>query len=542
MSRFTDETLKEVKARVRLSDLVGRTVRLKRKGKDYVGLSPFSNEKTPSFYVHDDRGFYKCFSTQKSGDCITWVMEQQGLTFGQAVEQLAADVGVELVAATPQQTEAANQRARILQCLEWAHQYFARALFWGDSDDARAARAYVQGRALYVTNADLTASGVGWAPSAGRQLMDAAHASGWGVGDLEAAGLIRRDDKKQPRPLFRDRITLPVRDLQGRVIAFTARALKEGQQPKYLNSPETPVFTKGAAMFNLHQARTVVSKGAELHIVEGCFDAERMRILEYAAAAPLGTALTPQQLELAWRVTESPILTFDGDDAGLRAARLAAAKALPLMRGARGLRFIVLPQGEDPDSLLRAGGKLPAPVSHFAVIWGGITHGLDMTDPGDRTRARAKASELLGTIADKATKAEWRTAFSLKLKDTPVAPRAAPAGWPPARATVTREARAAKPALVEPEATAAALLAILLDEPVRVDAHLETLAGLPCGRFTPLRDYLVGGAGEQEGLLEPWAVELQAELRRLGTAPTRYSADGWERAARALAAKYPTKQ
>lgn len=539
MARYTDETVAEIKSRIRLSDLIGKTVTLKKKGKDHVGLSPFSNEKTASFYVHDDRGFYKCFSTQKSGDCITWQMEHGRMSFAEAIESLAEMAGVELKQASPQETDAARKRSRILQCLDWAQDYFARALFWSDSDDGKAARRYITGRNLYGTNAEIQDAGVGWAPSTSHQMQKQALADGFTIDELMGAGLLRMSDNNQPRAFFRDRITLPVRDLQGRVIGFTARALKDAQQPKYLNSPETAVFSKGASLFGLQAARELVQRGACLHIVEGCFDAERMRLHKLAACAPLGTAITVQQLELAWRVVESPILTFDGDAAGLRASRIAAERALQVLRGGRSLRFILLPQGHDPDTLLRDGKHLPEPVSHFEVVWGALSDGLKLTDPSDRMTFRNRAQQMLGYIADEPTRKEWRAALRARFSPVETPPQAA--AQPKAkREARTREAKAqAGTRLEEPEATAAVLLMSLLDDPVRADAHVETLAGLPCGRFSPLRDYLVADGAEQSGLLLPWAMELQRDLRASGIAATRYSPEGWERAARALVARYP---
>lgn len=539
MTRFTDEQLGAIKGQVRLSEIIGRTVRLKRRGKDFVGLSPFSNEKTPSFYVHDDKGFYKCFSTQKGGDVFTWLMEVERLTFAQAVEKMAEELGIELRPPSAQETEAAKTRARILQCLEWAQDYFMRALFWSDSPDGKAARAYLSGRQLYQTNGEVSTAGIGWAPATSHAMQKQAQADGFSLDELEGAGLVRKADNGQFRAFFRDRLTLPVRDLQGRVIGFTARALKEAQQPKYLNTPETPVFTKGAAMFGLHAARGMIAKGKDLHVVEGCFDAERLRLHGIAAAAPLGTAMTAQQLELAWRLSESPVLTFDGDAAGKRAAWLAAEKALPLLRGGRALRFIILPEGEDPDSLLLKGGKLPKPVSHFTIVWDYLVDGLNLTDPTDRVRFRERGKHMLDSIADQATRQEWRGAMNMRFGQT------RPPGTPSQsqerekRQAVTREAKRHRPRLGEPEATAAALLMSLLSEPSRVDDHLETLAGLPCGRFTPLRDFLVAQDGETLHLTEPWAKELQADLEASGMAPARYSRIGWDRAARALAARFP---
>lgn len=541
MPKYPDETLGEIKSRIRLSDLIGKTVKLKRAGgHDFKGLSPFSNEKTPSFYVHDDRGFYKCFSTQKGGDAFTWLMESQRMSFTEAVEHLAELAGVVLREPTPEERAAAADRMRMLAALSWAQDYFMRALFWSDAPPAHAAREYVTSRG-FKTNSQVTDAGLGWAPL-GQALLVALRDAGHTLETAIECGLAVRREAGVVA-MFRDRITLPIHDGAGRVIGFTARALRDDQQPKYLNTPDTPLFNKGAELFGLHDARRRLAKVADLHVVEGCFDVLAMRRAGFACCAPLGTALTVAQLELLWRSVESPILCFDGDAAGLRAGRRSAERALPLLRAGRALRFMHLPPGQDPDSLLAGGGVLPEPVSHFAVIWDWLADGLDLAEPSDRGRFRERGRHMLESIADRYVAREWsramRVRFGSQVVQAPPIPTEA--AFPQRQARTNEARREARAKLDEPEATAAVLLAALLDQPARIEAHIETLAGLPCGRFTPLRDWLLDDEGAQVGLLSPWAVDQMAELKALGVAPGHYEAQGWERVARALAVRYPPK-
>lgn len=538
MARYPDETIAEIKQRTRLSDLIGRTVSLKKSGRDFKGLSPFSNEKTPSFIVHDQQGFWKCFSTQKGGDCFTWLMETQRMTFSEAVEKLAAEAGVPLTASTPQDAAAADRRRRILESLEWAQGIFSRSLFWSDHEDAHAARDYVLSRG-FKSNAEITAAGLGWAPTSAYAMRDLAAKQGISLEALEAAGVLKKGENGQLRAFYRNRITLPVHDHHGRIVGFTARALAPNAQPKYLNGPDTEVFTKGEVLFNLHHARTMLAKGGDLHAVEGCFDVTTMQRHGFAACAPLGTALTESQLQLLWRVTASPVLCFDGDAAGLRAARRSAERGLAMLRAGRSLRFMMLEAGQDPDSLLRAGGMLPAPVAHFDVMWDAWAEALNLQDPNDRGRFRTRVKHALDSMVDKSMRKEWAAAIAYRFAPTAPAPPRAAAPAPDQRQALTREQkRAPGSRLVEPEATAAALLGCLLDAPERVDRHQETLAGIPAGRFAPLRDWLLEGEQGRAGLLQPWADELMAELRGAGARPVAYSAEGWERAARALIARH----
>lgn len=374
--RFPESFLTELKSRVRLSDVVGRKVRLKRQGKDLVGLSPFSNEKTPSFHVHDDRGFYKCFSTQKGGDAITFLMETERLTFAEAVEKLAAEVGLDLPRQSAEEQQTWRKRATLMDWTEKAAAFFEDQLRGPGGADARA---YLEMRGF--GRDAWTRHRMGFAPAGWRNLSDHLTKQGAPVEDLVAAGLLVEPDdaggsnasggKKQPYDRFRNRVIFPISDPSGKVIAFGARTLEPDGKPKYLNSSDSELFHKGRTLYRLGPAREALAQLAQtkdqdirssalargLIVTEGYVDAIALAEVGIGTAvAPLGTALTEEQLDLLWRAGPEPILCFDGDEAGARAAFRALDRALPLIEPGRTLYFVMLPAGMDPDDVVRARG------------------------------------------------------------------------------------------------------------------------------------------------------------------------------------------
>jgi DNA primase len=358
--RFPDEFLNELKSRVRLSDVIGRKVKLQKRGKDYVGLSPFSNEKTPSFYVHDDRGFYKCFSTQKSGDAITFLMETERLSFAEAVEKLASDVGLDLPKQSAEEQQVYKQQVTLRDWVERACQFFEAQLLRPVGAEARQ---YLEKRGF--GEASWRRHRIGFAPDGWRNLFDELVKQGATAEQLVEAGLVVQadDDAAKRWDRFRNRVIFPISDPAGKVIAFGARTLDPNGKPKYLNSSDSPLFHKGKTLYRFGPAREALNQVKDgplsrgLIVTEGYVDAIALAEAGIGTAvAPLGTALTEDQIQLLWRAGPEPILCFDGDAAGLNAAWRAIDRALPLIEPGRSLWFVLLPDGMDPDDMVRLKG------------------------------------------------------------------------------------------------------------------------------------------------------------------------------------------
>lgn len=358
--RFPEEFLNELKSRVRLSDVVGKKVQLKKRGKDWVGLSPFSNEKTPSFYVHDDRGFYKCFSTQKAGDAITFLTETERLTFAEAVEKLARDYGMELPKQSAEEEKQYRRRTTLIEWVEKACAFFEEQL---RKPAGAEAREYLQKRGFGPEA--WRRHRMGFAPNGWRSLSDFLTKQGASVEELIEAGLLVQPEEadKQPWDRFRNRVIFPITDHSNRVIAFGARTLEPDGKPKYLNSSDSPLFHKGRTLYRYMDAREAMAMIKEgplsrgLIVTEGYVDAISLTEAGIGSAvAPLGTALTEEQLDLLWRAGPEPILCFDGDAAGIRAAWRACDRALPLIEPGKTLFFVLLPDGMDPDDVVRVRG------------------------------------------------------------------------------------------------------------------------------------------------------------------------------------------
>jgi len=356
--RFGENFLEELKARVRPSDVVGRHVKLKRQGREFAGLSPFTNEKTPSFFVNDEKGFYHCFSSGKHGDAISFLMEVEGLSFPEAVEALATMAGMEMPQADPQAEARAARNKETVSWMERAQEFFEKTLY---RPDGEAAREYLKGRALSKTAAK--AFGMGFAPDNFSALKDELIAQGARPEQLIEAGLLvePEDRSRDPWDRFRDRIMFPIHDTRGRLVAFGGRAMAKDAKAKYLNSPETPIFQKSKLLYNYHRARKAFAEqnntARGLIVAEGYMDVIALARAGFRhSVAPMGTALTEDQLDLLWRVGPEPILCFDGDKAGVRAAFRSIERALPMLRPGQSLRFAMLPEGQDPDDLIRAAG------------------------------------------------------------------------------------------------------------------------------------------------------------------------------------------
>ena len=352
--RFTPQFLDELRARLPVSEVVGRRVKLKKAGREYKGLSPFQQEKTPSFTVNDQKQFYHDFSSGKHGNIFDFVMETEGVSFPEAVERLASMAGLALPAATPDAARQEQRRKTLHDVMELAAKFFADTLA---SRGGAKARGYLADRAI-APGTQLQFR-IGYAPGERFALKEYLGGQGIPVEDMVEAGLlVSGEDIPVPYDRFRDRVMFPISDHRGRVIAFGGRALEKDVAAKYLNSPETPLFHKGDNLYNLGAARQAAHNGAPLIVVEGYVDVIAMVTAGFAGSvAPLGTALTENQLALLWKMADEPILCFDGDRAGQKAAWRAADLALPHLKPGKSLRFALLPEGQDPDDLARSGGR-----------------------------------------------------------------------------------------------------------------------------------------------------------------------------------------
>jgi DNA primase len=357
---LSPQFLDDLRARTLLSTLVGKSLKLQRAGREWRACCPFHNEKSPSFYVNDDKGFYHCFGCSAHGDAIRWLTEQQGLPFMEAVKELAATAGMDVPAADPRQAERAAQSDGLYDVMTAAQAWFV-AQFEGIA--GAEARAYVEKRGISATTAQ--AFGIGFAPDARNQLKAAL--ARFGESKLIEAGLLILVEDKDPYDRFRGRLMIPIRDPRGRVIAFGGRILGTGE-PKYLNSPDTPLFDKGRTLYNLDRAGGPARKADRVIVVEGYMDAIALAQAGIdEVVAPLGTALTEFQLERLWRLVDVPLLCFDGDGAGQKAATRALVRALPMLAPGKSLGFVRLPTGQDPDDLVRGGGRAAAETAFEAA-------------------------------------------------------------------------------------------------------------------------------------------------------------------------------
>ncbi|MEO1191166.1 MAG: DNA primase [Pseudomonadota bacterium] len=346
--------LDELRARTGLAALIGRRVRLQRKGREHQGLCPFHNEKTPSFTVNEEKGFYHCFGCGAHGDAISFVMQIEGLTFPEAVERLADEAGLEVPQPSPEARAQIARQASLLDILEMATVLFQNALH---SPEGQAARDYLQARGVNAESS--RAFRLGYAPAGRGFLLPALKRQGVTTDQAVEAGLVKRDpDSGDLKEYFFSRLLFPIMDRRGRPVAFGGRRLDDGL-PKYLNSPDSSLFHKGSLLYNLPGARLALKAGAErLLVVEGYMDV--IALAQYglgAAVAPLGTAMTEAQVAESWRLSDTPVICLDGDAAGRRAASRLVERALPILTPGKSLDFAFLPDGQDPDSLLRSQGK-----------------------------------------------------------------------------------------------------------------------------------------------------------------------------------------
>ena len=341
----------ELRRRVSLSSVIGKRVKLISRGNRMIGLCPFHQEKTPSFHVRDEDGYYHCFGCGVSGDAISFLREQESMSFIDAIHHLAEMAGMTVPEQQKLSPEEREQRNSMAQMLEDAARFFEQALH---KDIAIHAKSYLEKR--QVSLASQTRYRIGYAPASG--LMPFLEELGYKPEDIIAAGLVRRSTRDQSLyDNFRNRLMFPIRNPRGEVIAFGGRALGEDQEPKYLNSADSPMFHKKLVLYGLKEARERIKDGLPVIVSEGYMDAIAIDQYQVAGAvAPLGTALNEEQMMLIWKSTDAPYLCFDGDAAGQRAAARTLLRLLPILEPGKTVRVMRLPKGKDPDDLLKAGG------------------------------------------------------------------------------------------------------------------------------------------------------------------------------------------
>ena len=406
--------LDELRARTPLAAVVSRRVKLARSGRQWKGCCPFHGEKTPSFYVYDD-GFH-CYGCGAHGDAISFVMQTQGSSFPEAVEQLAAEAGMDVPRPTPAAAVAERRRLDLHGVLDAAAGLFAG---WLWERQGEAALSYLRRRGL--TDDTIRRFGLGWSGEGRGALGKALADAGVTPEMLAQAGLTREAEPGRPAAdMFFNRVMFPIRDRRGRTISFGGRTLGDAQ-PKYVNGPETELFSKRRTLFGIDFAREAARRGAVVTAVEGYLDVIALHQAGLdGAVAPLGTALTEEQLDEMWRLSPAPILCFDGDAAGARAAARAAQIVLPRLAPSRTLMLALLPSGEDPDSLVRAQGPaafqavLEAARPLSAVLFDLLREGLGTT-PEDRAALRGRLEAAAALISDRTLASEYRRALARPL-------------------------------------------------------------------------------------------------------------------------------
>ena len=417
----------ELRDRLTLSEIVGRRVKLTRAGREFKGCCPFHNEKTPSFYVNDDKQFYHCFGCGAHGDAVGFVMQNSNISFIEAVEMLAGEAGLEVPQQTPQEIQKAKQQKDLYDLMEAATQFFEEKLY---RPAGKEALQYLQQRG--VKEDSLSSFRIGFAPDDAQALYRHLRKEGYSEEQMIESSLIRPSKKGgDPYAFFRERVMFPVTDRRGRVVAYGGRILPDHlrapdrgsfKPPKYMNSSDTPLFHKGRMLYGESHARQAASDGELVIVVEGyldviaCFEAGWR-----GAVAPLGTAMTEDQIASLWKMIPDdrkvPVLCFDGDEAGRRAAARACERILPLLKPNHSARIAFLPEGQDPDSLIKAQGKkafenvLEGAMSLNEFLWHNHTTGRTFETPEERAGLVKTLEEETLRIPDRSVQQFYQQAF-----------------------------------------------------------------------------------------------------------------------------------
>ncbi|PTE06940.1 DNA primase [Mesorhizobium helmanticense] len=414
--RFPPAFLDEIRDRVPISSVIGQRVAWDRKKTnaprgDYWACCPFHGEKSPSFHCEDKKGRYHCFGCSVSGDHFKFLTELDGMSFPEAVEKIADMAGVPMPVRDAQEERREKERASLTDVMEMATAFFQERL---QGPEGAKARAYLRERGL--TPATQQSFRLGYAPDSRNALKEHLAAKGVPKADIEACGLVRHgDDIPVSYDWFRDRIMFPIPDSRGKIIAFGGRALAPDALAKYMNSPDTELFHKGNVLYNFARARKALAKGGTVIAVEGYMDVIALAQAGFEnAVAPLGTALTENQLELLWRMAPEPMLCFDGDKAGLKAAWRAADMVLPAVQAGRSARFALLPEGKDPDDLVKAEGPdafravLAEARPLVDLLWMRETAGGVFDTPERRAELEKTLRELTGRIRDESLRYHYQ--------------------------------------------------------------------------------------------------------------------------------------
>lgn len=480
--------LDELRARTLLSAVISPSVKLIRAGREWKACCPFHNEKTPSFTINDEKGFYHCFGCGAHGDAIRFLTDARGLPFMDAVKELAGKAGLEVPAPDPKARERAERTSDLTDVMAACQKWFAEQL--GGIEGAEA-RDYLKKRGIDASA--VTRFGIGLAPDGRTKLKNAL--SSLGEDKLVETGMLIKPDEGETYDRFRGRLMIPIRDARGRVIAFGGRILGAGE-PKYLNSPDTPLFDKGRTLYNIDRASPATRSAKRLIVVEGYMDVialDRAGVAE--AVAPNGTAVTEAQLERMWRLDPNPILCFDGDSAGQKAAIRAASRALPLLGPERTLRFVELPAGQDPDDIVRNGGRdalealLAEPEPLVSRLWRHELAAQPLSTPEARAGLRQRLIEHSQAIGDQALGRLYRDEWLRRFQDLVAPPRQqfqqrSPfqpnrgKGWVPPKPPAGPTARAIAATGID-RTIARALVIGFANFPEGLQEHCEQLASLP---------------------------------------------------------------
>jgi len=416
--KFSKSLLDEIKSKIEISDIVGKRVALQKRGKEFIGLSPFQNEKTPSFTVNNEKQFYHCFSTNKHGDVFTFLVDVEGLSFPQAVEQLAEYAGVELRALTKKEEQKIINRKKLLSIMEIAGKYFVENL----RNDNRPI-SYLNERGIGKNI--IEEYHIGYAKKDFSSLNLYLSNKGFLNEDILRAGLIIESSKKKKTyyDRYRDRIIFPITNSHGKIVGFGGRVLNTEDKPKYMNSPETEIFHKGDILFNFSNIKSTTTKIDNLVIVEGYMDAISLCAFGFKnVVAPLGTAMTEKQINLAWNLTDSPIICFDGDKAGKKASERVMDLVISKLKPGKNIRFINLDDGLDPDDYVKKYGiksfeeliKNSTQLNY--QIWNNYLINSNISTPEGKADFERKLRDLLKVIRDKNIKKHYGIFFKNSLQ------------------------------------------------------------------------------------------------------------------------------
>jgi DNA primase catalytic core len=418
---FPDSFLDEIKLRLPISQVIGRSVSWdahkgnKAKG-DYWACCPFHGEKTPSFHCDDGKGYYHCFGCKASGDHFRFLMEKQGLSFPEAVEQLAREAGLPMPTFSPEEAAREKLRGSLFECCAEAAKIFAANLA---SDAGTAARAYLESRG--VSKEQAMQFRLGYAKNSRSSLFEALRAKGFSEDAIIAAGLAKDPvGSNLPADRFWNRLIFPIGDARGRIVGFGGRALTADQEPRYLNSPEGPLFDKSRLLYNL--ARSRETEGSDLILCEGYLDAMAFdRDGVTRVVAPMGTAITAEQLMACWKLSDEPALCLDGDEAGQKAAARAMATALPLLKPGKSLSFVTLPKDKDPDDLLRERGtgalKKALEIREPLIdrLWASLIARADVATPERKAKFQQGVIDAAANISDASVRKQYEAELTTRL-------------------------------------------------------------------------------------------------------------------------------